>query len=130
MLLFLDTEFTELDQKKPDLISIAWVDRKGREFHAELPESHWTVRCKEWVHFNVVPRLWGNEHIQTESLIRERLIAWIESIPDEAVVVTDCPDVDFFSQLKRLLPQWPKNLNTWPLQFTAWSMGDDQQPVL
>jgi hypothetical protein len=45
MLLFLDTEFTGLNQAKPDLISIGLVDEAGREFYAELPESHWTVQC-------------------------------------------------------------------------------------
>ena len=41
MILFLDTEFTGLDQAKPDLISIALVDEAGREFYAELPPSHY-----------------------------------------------------------------------------------------
>lgn len=130
MYLFLDTEFTGLDQKSPDLISIALVDEAGREFYAELPEWDWTVQCNEWVHFNVVPHLWRGDYVQSRAAIRERLTEWIEIIPDEAVIVTDCPDADFFTQLKRLIPQWPKNLHTWPLQFSAWSMGDEQQPVL
>lgn len=130
MLIFLDTEFTGLDQAKPDLISIGLVDETGREFYAELPEDNWTVQCNEWVHFNVVPHLWGGAYVLGEAALRERLIAWIESAGDEAVIVTDCPDADFFTQLKRLLPQWPKNLKTWPIQFTAWSMGDDRQPEL
>lgn len=130
MLVFLDTEFTGLDQKKPDLISIALIDEMGREFYAELPEWDWTVQCNEWVHFNVVPHLWRGNYVQSEASIRERLTEWIESIPDEAVIVTDCPDADFFTQLKRLLPRWPKNLHTWPLQFSVWSMGDEQQPIL
>jgi hypothetical protein len=49
MLIFLDTEFTGLDQAKPDLVSIGLVDETGREFYAELPEAHWTVQCNEWV---------------------------------------------------------------------------------
>lgn len=130
MLIFLDTEFTGFDQAKPDLISIGLVDETGREFYAELPEAHWTVQCNEWVHFNVVPHLWGGAYVQSEALLQERLTAWIESISDDAVIVTDCPDADFFIQLKRLLPNWPKNLNAWPTLFTAWSMGDDYQPEL
>lgn len=130
MLIFLDTEFTGLDQIKPDLISIGLVDETGREFYAELPEAHWTVQCNEWVHFNVLPHLSrSSAYVQSEASIRERLVACIESIPEEVVVVTDCADADF-TQLKRLLTYWPKNLNNQPMQFTAWSMGDDQQPVL
>lgn len=47
MLICLDTEFTGLDQARPDLISIALVDETGREFYAELPEEHWAVQCNE-----------------------------------------------------------------------------------
>jgi hypothetical protein len=130
VLLFLDTEFTGIDQAKPDLISIALVDENGREFYAELPEAHWTVQCNEWVHFNVVPHLWRGDYVHSETVIRERLTAWIESGPAECVIVTDCPDADFFGQLKRLLPLWPKNLHAWPMQFSEWSMGDEQQPFL
>lgn len=130
LLIFLDTEFTGLDQSKPDLISIGLVDENGREFYAELPESHWTVQCNEWVHFNVLPHLWGGNYVQSVATVRERLTAWIEAIPDECRIVTDCPDVDFFGQLKQLLSPWPENLNSWPIQFSAWSLGDEREPEL
>jgi len=129
-LIYLDTEFTGLNQAKPDLISIGLVDESGREFYAELPESHWTVQCNEWVHFNVLPHLWGGEHIQSEASIREKLFEWIESVGSTCVIVTDCPDADFFMQLRRLLPQWPNNLNNWPILFSTWAMGDAKQPEL
>ncbi|MBI1889421.1 MAG: hypothetical protein HYS18_02110 [Burkholderiales bacterium] len=130
MLLFLDTEFTGINQAKPDLISIALVNEDGREFYAELPEEHWTVQCNEWVHFNVVRHLWRGEYVQSEVVTREKLTAWINELPEMAVIVTDCPDADFFGQLKRLLTPWPANLDAWPIQFTTWSMGDDWQPAL
>lgn len=130
MLVFLDTEFTGVNQAKPDLISIGLVDEIGREFYAELPESHWTVQCNYWVHFNVLPHLWGGDYVQSEALIRERLTTWMASIPEEAVIVSDWPQGDFFTQLKKLLPEWPNNLNTWPVQFGAWSMGDEREPTL
>lgn len=130
MLIFLDTEFTGLNQAKPDLISIGLVDESGREFYAELPEAYWTVQCNEWVHFNVLPHLWGGEYVQSEASIREKLFEWIESLGDSCVIVSDCPEADFFMQLKRLLPQWPKNLDDCPILFSTWSMGDDRQPEL
>ncbi|ABR91865.1 Hypothetical protein mma_3038 [Janthinobacterium sp. Marseille] len=130
MLIFLDTEFTGLDQRKPDLISIGLVDETGQEFYAELPEVHWTVQCNEWVHFNVLPHLHGSDdYVQNEALISESLVAWIENISDKAIIVTDCIDADF-TQLKRLLQKWPNNLDVRPIQFTAWSMGEDKQPTL
>jgi len=73
VILFLDTEFTGLDQDKPDLISLALVDEAGREFYAELPPSHYAVQCNEWVHFNVLPHLWGGDHVQSVADIRDRL---------------------------------------------------------
>lgn len=128
-ILFLDTEFTGLDQDKPDLISVALVDKEGREFYAELPPSHYAVQCNEWVHFNVLPHLWGGDCVQSVAAIRARLIAWLAGIQDRAVIVTDCPDADF-RLLRWLLPEWPQKLVPAPMLFTAWSMGDDEQPQL
>jgi hypothetical protein len=129
MLISLDTEFTGLDQVKPDLISIGLVDETGREFYAELPPAHYAVQCNEWVHFHVLPHLWGGQHVQRVEDIRERLMDWIDVIQDRAMIVTDCPDADF-TLLKRLLSEWPKNLAKYPMSFSAWSMGDDRQPAL
>ena len=129
MMIFLDTEFTGLDQDKPDLISIALVDKAGREFYAELPPSHYAVQCNEWVHFNVLPHLWGGDYVQSVAAIRDRLTAWIAGIADRVVIVTDCPDADF-RLLRWLLPEWPQNVAPAPMLFTAWSMGDNEQPQL
>jgi hypothetical protein len=109
MIIFLDTEFTGLDQAKPDLISIALVDETGREFYAELPPAHYAVQCNEWVHFNVLPLLWGGDYVLSVEDTRDRLTAWIAGIQDQAVIVTDCPDADF-QLLRWLLPQWPANV--------------------
>lgn len=129
-LIFLDTEFTGLDQAKPDLISIGLVDESGREFYAELPESHWTVQCNEWVHFNVLPHLWHGKYEQCKASIAESLAVWIESVPEKAVIVTDFAEADFFKQLKPLLTRWPRNLNTWPLEFSVLSFDEDKQSKL
>lgn len=125
MLIFLDTEFTGLNQAKPDLISIGLVDASGREFYAELPESHWTVQCNEWVHFNVLPHLWHGKYVHSKESIAESLAAWIEIIPEESVIITDFAEADFFKQLKPLLTRWPKNLSTWPIELSAWSLDDE-----
>lgn len=128
-MLFLDTEFTGLDQQTPDLISLALVDMEGREFYAELPSSHYAVQCNEWVHFNVLPHLWGGEYVQSVATIRDRLTAWLADRPGRAVIVTDCPDADF-RLLRWLMPEWPQNLAPEPWLFTAWSLGDEEQPRL
>jgi hypothetical protein len=129
MLVFVDTEFTGLDQEKPDLISIALVDEAGREFYAELPPSHYAVQCNEWVHLNVLPHLWGGKHVQSVPVIRDRLTAWLAAGGDGLVIVTDCPDADF-RFLRWLLLQWPPNVAPAPRLFSSWSMGDEEQPQL
>jgi len=128
-MIFLDTEFTGLDQDKPDLISIALVDEAGREFYAELPPAHYAVQCNEWVHVNVLPHLWGGDHVRSVAATRDRLVAWFAGIPDRAVIVTDCPDPDF-RFLRWLLAEWPHNVAPAPMLFSAWALGDDEQPEL
>lgn len=128
-MIFLDTEFTGLDQDKPDLISIGSVDGAGRELYAELPLVHYAVQCNGWVHFNVVPHLWGEDHVHSVAATCDRLTAWLAGIQDCAVIVRDYPDPDF-RLLCRLLAEWPNNLAPAPMLFTAWSMGDDEQPEL
>lgn len=130
MLIFCDTEFTGLDQIKPDLISIALVDEKGREFYAETPPASYQVQLSEWVHNNVVCHLWGGKYIQTLEQIRGRMFPWIAATREKAIIVSDCPDSDF-TLLKRLLGEaWPKNLSKESMLFTPWSMGDEKQPEL
>lgn len=129
VLIFLDTEFTGLNQIKPDLVSIGLVDETGREFYAELPPATYQVQLSEWTHNNVVPHLWGGKYIQRLDQIRGRLLPWITEIQDKAMIVTDCPDADF-ELLKPLLLTWPKNLAKFPMFFSSWSMGDNKQPAL
>lgn len=129
MLMFIDTEFTGLDQIKPDLISIALVDEDGRAFYAELPPASYQVQLTEWTHNHVVCHLQGGKHIQTLEQIRGRLAPWITAARDRAQIVSDCPDADF-SLLKRVLLEWPKNLAKEAMLFNSWSMGDNKQPAL
>ncbi|MFZ4538196.1 3'-5' exoribonuclease domain-containing protein [Propionivibrio sp.] len=129
MLIFLDTEFTGLDQITPDLISIALVDETGREFYAELPPASYRAQLSEWSHENVVCHLWGGKHIQTVEQIRGRILPWITATQDRSMIVTNCPDADF-TLLKRVLLDWPKNLAKESLLFNSWSTGDNKQPAL
>lgn len=129
MFVFIDTEFTGLDQAKPDLISIGLVDEAGCEFYAELPPSHYAVQCNEWVHVNVLPHLWGDEYVQSIPGLRDRLTTWLAGRANHVVIVTDCPAADF-RFLQWLLPQLPPNVRPTPMLFTSWSMGDDTQPQL
>ena len=52
MLVFLDTEFTQL--LRPDLISIGLVSERGHEFYAELTDFPHD-RCSEFVRAEILP---------------------------------------------------------------------------
>ena len=129
MLIFLDTEFTGLDQIKPALVSIALVDETGREFYAELPPATYQAKASDWVRENVIYHLWGGKYIQSLENIRGRMLPWIAATQDKAMIVSDCPDSDF-TFLKQVLLIWPKNLAKNAMHFSSWSMGDEQQPAL
>ncbi len=129
MLVFIDTEFTGLDQAKPDLISIGLVDEAGCQFYAELPPSHYAVQCNEWVHSNVLPHLWGGEYVHSVANLRDRLATWLTGLAHHVVIVTDCPDADF-RFLRWHLPDLPSNVAPAPMLFTSWSMGDEEHPEL
>ncbi|MDP1872049.1 MAG: hypothetical protein Q8K61_10550 [Gallionella sp.] len=59
MLIFFDTEFTELGID-PKLISIGLISEDGtREFYAELSDTYQPTDCSAFVHEAVLPHLQG-----------------------------------------------------------------------
>ena len=130
MILFLDTEFTSLEQANPSLISLALVDERGSYFYAELPPASYIHRASPWVQANVLPLLWGGSYRVPITELPERLITWIEAIEDRAMIVTDSPDFDFDLMLKPLLDPWPRNLARQPMIFDSYAMGTNRQAWL
>ena len=87
MLIFVDTEFTDLT--RPDLISLALVAEDGREFYAERTD-YLTTRCTDFVKTTVLPllgRMPGAVCTQTE--LTERVREWFQQLPEPATVVFD-----------------------------------------
>ncbi|SFN90457.1 protein of unknown function [Formivibrio citricus] len=130
MLLFLDTEFTGLDQPNPSLISLALVKEDGDFFYAELPPSFYTHRASDWVQENVLPHLWGGSYRMRPEELSRKVCAWIEAIPGQTVIVTDAPDYDFEQMLKPLLSPWPQNLAKTPMLFDRLILGGRYQEKL
>ncbi len=96
-LLFLDTEFTRLPPPisegyriRPQLISLALVSDKGREFYAELTDG-WSINeCSDFVRNEVLPSLGkvqGASCTRTELALR--LQEWFQSLPEPATLVYD-----------------------------------------
>lgn len=129
-MLFLDTEFTGLDQTNPSLISLALVKDDGDFFYAELPPAGYLHRADLWVRENVLPLLWGGSYRMAPDELSEKLVAWIEAIAGDAMIVTDSPEYDFDMMLKPLLDPWPNNLARQALRFDSFTMGPDRQPWL
>lgn len=87
MLIFLDTEFTDLDQ--PKLISLALVTADGREFYVER-NDFWEQDCSDFVQENVLPFLnQVPEAACNRAELSRRLCAWFDSLHEPATLVFD-----------------------------------------
>lgn len=87
MLVFLDTEFTDL--VRPDLISLALVSEDGREFYAERTD-YTATRCTEFVRETVLPLLGRVPGAScTDKELTERVRAWLKELPEPAIIIYD-----------------------------------------
>jgi hypothetical protein len=92
MQVFLDTEFTQLQQ--PELISVGLVSELGHEFYAELADFP-REKCSEFVRAEVLP-LFGRVEgaLCDKSGLTRRLRDWFLSLGEPAIVIFDY-DVDW-----------------------------------
>jgi hypothetical protein len=90
MLVFLDTEFT--DFYKPELISLALVAENGLEFYAERTDFDQS-KCSAFVIETVLPLLGRIPGADCQSdELANRLRAWMEALPEPAIVIFDYGD--------------------------------------
>ncbi len=109
MILFLDTEFTGLGQRWPDLISIGLISENGlRSFYAELTAESYMENCDPWVKENVLPHLEGGDCIMQPNELRQRLAVWIGTLGDVRIASDSAIDFDF---LRSTLDTWPTNID-------------------
>ncbi len=81
MLIFLDTEFTNLNLAAK-LISIGLVEEAGeRTFYAELSDTYVTADCSPFAREAVLPLLEGGPALMTLRELGERLATWIAYLP-------------------------------------------------
>lgn len=108
MRLFLDTEFTDLNNR--DLISIGLVSECGQhEFYAERNDfiMAW---CNDFVRAEVLPHLGNVETVSREEL-KSQLYEFISNIGEEVVIA--CDFVGDFDLLKNALDaELPPNLSS------------------
>ena len=94
--MFLDTEFTTLDERYVDakLISVGMVDESGRHtFYAEL--DHWNYgECSDFTRTVVVPLLDGKSIMNWNDL-GFQLKKWIEKFDTPVTIWTDTSSLDW-----------------------------------
>jgi hypothetical protein len=109
MLLFLDTEFTDLIPGNK-LISIALVDEHEDFFYAELTDTYELADCSDFVKSFILPFLRGGEYKMPYNECALKIVDWIENRNCECIIASDAPGWDM-PHLNRLLKSlWPDNL--------------------
>ena len=116
MLIFFDTEFTELGID-PRLISIGLVAEDGeRAFYAELSDTYAPDDCGDFARLAVLPQLEGGAARMTFAELGERLVSWLQAFAEPVTLVTDSLAWDW-PWVHEILGEhgtWPDNLDTRP----------------
>lgn len=121
MLIFVDTEFTSLDE--PRLISLAMVaEDEYRWIYTELDGESWFRHASEFVLREVVPLLDRRYGWEAPAAAAARIRAWCDKLPDEpSQIVTDSNyDSDLLRGLLLEHGGWPDKLIDRPL-LVQWS---------
>jgi len=112
LLIFVDTEFTDLKSDKPALLSIGMITGDGQhEFYAEIPEGDgWTRSdCADFTIDEVLPLMWGREYEVPAAELPQRIRTWLESLSGVHQIAADNQvEIRFLDQL--LGKGWPANL--------------------
>lgn len=119
MLIFFDTEFTELGLD-PRLISIGLVSEDGaREFYAELSDTYQLTDCSDFVREAVLPHLEGGVVRMTMDELTLRLGNWIEGFEQPVQLATDSLSWDWpwIQELFCTPGTWPENLDGKPVSL-------------
>lgn len=97
MLVFLDTEFTDLDS--PRLISIGLVAQDGQQFYGELTD--WEPQeCSSFVIETVLPHLEGGAATMSRGNLQEHLSSWLNAFGEPLTLISDSPmDWELISEL-------------------------------
>lgn len=119
MKVFLDTEFSSLNEAEAQLISLALVAEDGREFYAEVPPETYRQTCSSFVLEIVLPILWGGQYEMPLSEMARSLRAWLAEF-DFVELATDAPARDFRClrvALDEVGQGWPRNVATGAMLF-------------
>lgn len=126
MLIFFDTEFSDLciDSR---LISIGLIAEDGkRTFYAELADTYQPKDCGEFTRLTVLPLLEGGDVRLSMRELGECLLAWVESFGEPVTLACDSLAWDW-PWIKEIFGKpdiWPTNLARNPLLLTINYLND------
>ena len=129
MLLFLDCEFTSLDEAS-ELISAALVPERGGE-HLYLESGDFTLsHCSDFVKANVLPHLNDSAQRPTLEAIARRFRKFIVERNEGCLIAADNRwDWHYLLQLLALAGSWPANLDREFLHLRWNVLTPDRQEV-
>lgn len=116
MLIFFDTEFTDLHQDAR-LISIGFVSEDGKQtFYAELTDTYQVKDCSDFVKQHVLPMLDGGDTAMTLVEMVDRLLLWFSHFNDPVRLATDSMAWDWrwIQKIFREMSAWPENVDRKP----------------
>ena len=116
MLIFFDTEFSDLGVD-PRLISIGLVSEDGeRTFYAELSDTYKPNDCGEFARLAVLPKLEGGDALMSLHELGERLVNWLQAFGEPVTLATDSLawDWPWIHEIFGELGTWPDNLDRRP----------------
>lgn len=93
-LVFIDTEFTDLDPYKGEIVSIGMVNFSGEELYLEVEPPQ---ECSEWVKKHIIPMLDGPKFKREDTVVQIKEFLG-ESMPF-AVGFVDNYDVIYLTKL-------------------------------
>lgn len=117
MLIYFDTEFTELGID-PKLISIGLISEDGaRQFYAELRDTYQPKDCGAFVQEAVLPHLQGGDALMMFDDLAQRLGGWIRSFQQPVQMATDSLSWDWpwIQEIFHDPATWPENLDGKPV---------------
>lgn len=132
MRFFLDTEFTDEDPARLELISIGVVAEDGREYYAVSNEFD-EARCSDWVRQHVLPSLEPRDDPawRARATIRDDLVAFVGERGTELWGYVPGYDMlllhGLFGGWSHLPESWPWNM--WDLKQWAWHLGATELPA-
>lgn len=102
MNIYFDTEFTGLDHKNPDLISLGCVAETGEKFYAEFTDYD-ISKCSDWVKENVIANL-ITENPNSDGSVNGR-------IDNTGNPLFDCTTVGDTDYIRKILTLWLEKIN-------------------